>query len=278
MAIKVILAGNSGIVATVQRKQVVLAAELGTVWDASTTGDGGEQDLFVDAKDDEILPYVDWTWAKKIATLGRGANYPLPTGIESAFQTGDDQWIESNVFTAAVRGAEALKAKNTLVDHVTLKYTNEWGTLDRFTDTLGGQDYANDLVEVHDLRVMICRRILAQNLSWGNCVSQALGSDFGGSQAEGGFNNWFLPNVNQVSAVMKRENNGSANHCWKFDPFETATSGTSFTSSGSFRMALSTTFPDNTANAMWIEASAGVISWGSAKTSAIYDLWIMRKM
>ncbi|KKN04045.1 hypothetical protein LCGC14_1101410, partial [marine sediment metagenome] len=197
------------------------------VWDTSSDP---EKNTFVDANDTELLTHVDWDWAKKVATLGRGGNYPLPTGADTSYRDGDDRWIEDNVFTAAVRGAEALKAKNSLVDHVTLKYTNEHGNLNRFTDTLGGQDYANDLVEVHDLRVMVCRRILATNLTWNQCIDQALGSDFGGSQAEGGFNNWFLPNLNQAFALMKAENNGTQNHHWNFAPFNTATSGSSFIS------------------------------------------------
>ncbi|KKK49708.1 hypothetical protein LCGC14_3132350, partial [marine sediment metagenome] len=170
------------------------------------------------------------TFAGLIAAVGRGYSIDFPTGADTSYKAGDDKDIQNLVFTTAVRGAQAIKAKNVLVDHITLGENNSFGNTNRFTDDAGGTTYANDLVIDHYTGNMICRRILAFNLTWNQCIDQALGSDFGGSQAEGGFNNWFLPNLNQAVAMMKSEKNGTQNHHWNFAPFNTATSGSSFIS------------------------------------------------
>ncbi|KKL49306.1 hypothetical protein LCGC14_2316850, partial [marine sediment metagenome] len=242
-----------------------------TQQDDTTTGYPSDKDLDVD----DFLTGIT-TFDALVALVGRGYNYPLPTGADTSYRDGDDKYIEDAVFGATARDTNSIKARNTLANHITLNNNNSFGNTNRFTDDAGGTTYANDLVICHYTGMMLFRQIVAFNLTWNQCIDQALGSDFGGSQAEGGFNNWFLPNLNQAFAMMKAEKNGTQNHHWNFTPFNTATSGSSFISA-IHQMGISTSFVDDTTKIYFLDGQYGALNYLSAKTTNQNELWIMRK-
>ncbi len=81
------------------------------------------------------------TWDEMVAAYGIGYNYPAWTGIDAQFRTGDDLWVETNIFAAA-RLTNDLKPQQQLgTTFLTLENNNSFGNKTRFTDSVGGTTY-----------------------------------------------------------------------------------------------------------------------------------------
>lgn len=139
------------------------------------------------------------TWDELAALIGRGYNYPIPTGHTTIFRTGDDADIEQTVF-APVREANSSKAQNGLVDFLTLVNNNSFGNADRFTDSEGGQDYdgtGGSLIDyiVDNYTGLGWHRVTQSTAPWNDAIDNALSSTLNS------FSDWFLPNHKQLRSI-----------------------------------------------------------------------------
>lgn len=107
-----------------------------------------------------------------------GYNFPLTGETDTSVQ-GSDGWVEANVLSALRPTTENVRI-NTIRDFTTLNGTNKWGNTNRFTDTLGGQTYADNIVQVHDITMEIYRVVQAVD-DWDQAVIDSLGTDYGGN-------------------------------------------------------------------------------------------------
>lgn len=129
-----------------------------------------------------------------------GYDFPL-TGATTIYPTsggvsGDDAFIEINLI-AALRPTDQNFRINVLVDFFTLNGNNKWDTTERFTDDAGGQDYTNDIVQVHDLGIELYR-IVQSSTNWNTAIPNSLGTNFtGGLNSTEGKTNWSLINAKQ---------------------------------------------------------------------------------
>ena len=145
-------------------------------------------------------------WDEQISEYGRGYNYPQPTGQTTVYRNGDDADIEATVF-APVRVANSLKVQNSLVDFLTLGNTNSFGNTDKFTDINGLQVYGDGLIIDNYTGIMWYKVYLTAD-TWNNQIDIALAS------TQGGYNDWFLPNTNQIEAIRNKQS-------FRVAPFDT---------------------------------------------------------
>lgn len=87
-----------------------------------------------------VVTPIPSTWDEKVAEYGQAYAYPISNNDGVSHFNGDEVWIESNIF-AASRSLATGKMVNFLVDSETLVENNAFGNKNRFTDSLGGQDY-----------------------------------------------------------------------------------------------------------------------------------------
>jgi hypothetical protein len=86
------------------------------------------------------------------------------------------------------------------IDHFSIPFKNHFGTYDRFTDVLGGQTYANDVVldwSTYDgVKVLGYNRIIEppRNLSTHLSLTPAF---------RNGYNNWFVANARELLSIYK---------------------------------------------------------------------------
>lgn len=92
----------------------------------------------------------------------------LNTGQVDSFAIGDDPWVRQNVFEPemATWPTDRPWVYPTLVDLVTLKDDNYFGNKNRYTNEVGGQDYANGVIIDHATGLMIANFISGQG-NWG---------------------------------------------------------------------------------------------------------------
>ena len=79
-----------------------------------------------------LVPSPAASWNEWVDAYGYGYQIPEPTDTSGSFLTGDDAWIDANIYTQEVRQAETLKARNTLTDFYTLQFPNVFGNNLRF--------------------------------------------------------------------------------------------------------------------------------------------------
>lgn len=210
------------------------------------------------------------TWDSLAAQHGRAYHYPI-IGNGTSHRTGDDAFIETNVF-AAVRNTNALKIFNSLATFTTLDNNNSFGNTNRFTDSVGGQDYdgtggslVNYIVDNYT-GLGWAHTFRTSNLSWNDAIDFVLGEDFGGAQAGEkdrlGFTDWFLPNYNQFQSV--RNMSDTAGSGFETSPFA-MTAGALWTS---------TTNPASTTFA--VRNNSYVFSV-TVKTTSTFEVWECRK-
>jgi len=105
----------------------------------------------------------------------------MKTGQTTSYRTGDDGDIEAGRAT----------------NFTTLASNNPFGNTNRFTDELGGQTYANDIVidwsTYNGATVLGFRRTLTTNLNWNNSVTGALATSIGTFTS-----GWRLPNIKEL--------------------------------------------------------------------------------
>jgi len=170
-------------------------------------------------------------------TLPDGAAYgakPLKTNQTTSYRTGDDGDLQA--------GRD--------VDFFTLNYTNPFGNTTRFTDELGGQTYANNIVidwTTYDGATVlgVYRIPSAGNVSWAAAIDDSLALTVGSFTS-----GWRLWNANEMMRLM---NMGATGNVYNYAPF-------------SFPVAAfwtSTTNPLDTNNAI-VNGYSGVISISSS--------------
>lgn len=105
---------------------------------------------------------------------------PIKSGQTTSFRTGDDGDLEE--------GRLAL--------FMTLDCNNGFGNTNRFTDELGTQTYTADIIVDWATGLMWFRSpTAAGSSSWNDAIDGALAA------VTGGFSDWFLPNVQQLTDI-----------------------------------------------------------------------------
>ncbi len=137
----------------------------------------------------------------------------IKTGQTISYRTGDDGDVE----------------QGSLLSFVVLSAQNPYGNSNRFTDTLGGQTYANGIIVDWSRRLMWYNPS-AGTANWNTAIDAAEAS------TQGGFTDWHIPNVQQIQSICNYGNSGGV---MNYTPFNI--SGASYWTS--------TTSPDTTTNA-----------------------------
>jgi hypothetical protein len=132
----------------------------------------------------------------------------MKTGQTTSFRTGDDGDLQE--------GRD--------VDFFTLDYTNPFGNTNRFTDELGGQTYANNIVidwsTYEGSTVLGYYRSAALNTTYENQETYLT------TLAPGGFTGWIISNINQLFNICLKRGFNSFN----YPPFNFFTSGSIYSS------------------------------------------------
>ena len=111
---------------------------------------------------------------------------PYKTGQTTSYATGDDGDLERG------RGS----------DFTTLDFNNPFGNTNRFTDTLGGQTYADDIVidwsttnYINETVIGWYGVVLGVGVSWATAMS-------GQPYTVGSYNDWYIPNFNEAATII----------------------------------------------------------------------------
>jgi hypothetical protein len=110
----------------------------------------------------------------------------MRTGQTTVYRTGDDA---------------DTRAEGRAVDFFTLASNNPFGNTDRFTDELGGQTYANDIVidwsTYNGATVLGFRRTITTNTTWNQAIDGALLVSIGTFTT-----GWRLPNIRELDNLV----------------------------------------------------------------------------
>jgi hypothetical protein len=153
----------------------------------------------------------------------------IKTGQTISYRTGDDGDIE----------------QGSLLSFVVLSAQNPYGNSNRFTDTLGGQTYADGIIVDWSRRLMWYNPSTTAN--WNTSIDAAEAA------TTGGFTDWHIPNVQQAQSIMNYGNSGGM---LNYTPFNL-----SFAS-----MWTSTTSPDTTTNAYRMLTTGATTAGGISQT------------
>ena len=172
------------------------------------------------------------------AGVSRSTATLMKTGQLISYRTGDDGDLEA--------GRD--------VDFFTLAENNPFGNTNRFTDVLGGQTYANNIVidwsTYNGNNVLGYRRILYDdNVSWNNAI------DFSLTKIIGGFSGWRL--VNRIELNNIANMGVTTSTVLSYEPFNITTNLNIWTS---------TTSPLTITNAFLLGAATGNLG-ASPKTT-----------
>lgn len=175
----------------------------------------------------------------------------MKTGQTVSYRTGDDGDIEA--------GRD--------VSFTVLAEENPFGNTNRFTDELGGQTYANNIVI--DWSTYDGTQVLGytKNLStgalknWSDCVDQASSTSIGSFTS-----GWRLTNRKELENILRF--GGTTTTVLNYPPFNQGVDTNIWTS---------TTYPFNTANAFCLSSSGnGNFTSGVAKTIALAQYYAVR--
>lgn len=103
-------------------------------------------------------------------------------------------------------GDDGDEQQGRLIDFFTLKNPNWFGTVERFTDTVGGQTYANNIVCDHATRRMIYRLPFGPHASWFAAQAHAI------IQVLGTFSGWNQHNRLQAEGIICDGQNDTLNY------------------------------------------------------------------
>ena len=160
---------------------------------------------------------------------------PTRTGQVVSFRTGDDGDLEMGIGTS----------------FSALSDNNIFGTNKRFTDELGTEVYTNKLVLDHLTGLMwYANPTISSN--WNTAIDGAEAS------TQGGFSDWFLPNINQLITICNFSI--ATNSSLNYSPFNIIVTGTTD------RIWTSTTVANSTTNAFGLFTNGGFSNIG--KTTA----------
>lgn len=152
------------------------------------------------------VPIQDWdNW---VNAYGRGYSPAPPSPTTSVDTDGDSAWQELNIYTDEVRKSQVLKAKNILIGRKTLAYDNEFGNTNQFTNSLGGSVYdgSDGSLIGYSIDHITGYGWYDGGLSstdWYDDLADALGTDFGGSNATLGFTDWFMGSSQQFETLLE---------------------------------------------------------------------------
>jgi len=124
---------------------------------------------------------------------------PQLTGQTTSYRTGDDGWHYANGtydYTPPLNPTYIAE----LSDFITLVNNNVFGNTNRFTDENGGQTYLNEYVIDHYTGLGYKRVPNSIFVNWNNSIDAA------NSATDFGFNDWRVPNRNEMYAIAKNDN------------------------------------------------------------------------
>lgn len=160
---------------------------------------------------------------------------PTRSGQVTSFRTGDDGNLQMGI------GAS----------FSTLSDLNIFGTNERFTDETGAQTYTNDFVLDHLTGLMWYANVTITT-QWNGAIDGAEAS------TQGGFTDWFLPNMNQLITICNFST--VTNALLNYSPFNIAIT------SASDRIWTSTTLPNSTISAYTLQSNSSFA--GSGKSTS----------
>lgn len=176
------------------------------------------QDVIITRYDGVNMAALPYRTTMVSTQLQRSYAYPIPTGQTTIFRTGDDAWVQQNIFNALARGWVA-----PLVSFFVLSENNVFGNTDRFTDTNGLQVYGESYM-IDNFTGLGWYLISPGQTSWNNQIDAALALSL--VIAGSTYDDWFIPNVNQYWSIL----NKGLTHALNYAPFNIA-GATSFRSS-----------------------------------------------
>jgi hypothetical protein len=128
----------------------------------------------------------------------------MKTGQTTSYRTGDDGDIEAGRATS----------------FTVLASNNPWGNTNRFTDTLGGQTYANNIIidwsTYNNVSVLAYYKGDTVLRSWNDQIDQYLSSTIGG------LNSWRMFNIYEAVNIMNLER--ISNYVYNYAPFNIGSS------------------------------------------------------
>jgi hypothetical protein len=127
---------------------------------------------------------------------------PQITGATTSYRTGDDAWHLANGtydYTPPTNPIYLAELDTTALEPFkTLKNQNTFGNLERFTDDLGTQIYANNYVIDHLTGLGYYNSSPLTDI-WDNCIDNANASTLLG------FSDWRMTNINEVLSFLEFE-------------------------------------------------------------------------
>lgn len=207
-----------------------------------------DETIIVTDENDNVLDTITFpVYENQTINLSSYVSCPAPigatlqkTGQTTSYRTGDDGDIEAGRAT----------------DFFTLSTNNPFGNTNRFTDDLGGSTYANDIVIDWSTYDNITGTVLGYYYTglsfgavvWNDAIDNAL------SHSVGTFTTgWRLPNVNEINNLINYEYPAKIN----YPPFNL----------GNVNFWVSTTSPNNTAQAYQVQTQQAYVFFGYNKTS-----------
>lgn len=190
------------------------------------------------------------TYIKGAATSASGAasTMLMGSGLQTSYRTGDDKSIDA--------GRE--------VNFFTLSANNPFGNTDRFTDTLGGQTYANDIVldwahrDYTAETVLSYYRVERVAIDWNDAIDTALALSVTGFTT-----GWYLPNwVEMFNLIQVSTDATVVLYPLTYAPFNLTLNTNYWTS---------TTRPIATAQALRFYNNSSYAYNGVVKTTASYS-------
>lgn len=155
----------------------------------------------------------------------------LNTGQDVSYAVGDDKWVRDNVFNPEITSWDTTRPwvfpvldpndPTKLLRGATASGNNIFGNKERFTDTLGGQDYTNDLVIDHYLGLMVTINTSPDGLTNSNWNTAIL---FHNDRNFQGFSDWFMGNWIMYELIANKNTTKGLNYS-PFNYNENSTAG-----------------------------------------------------
>ena len=194
-----------------------------------------------------IVEYEDGTEIES-GTIASGASKTIVVPDPTPLLIPSGQLNKTGQTTIYRSGDDGDTQRGKLIDFYTLSSNNPFGNTDRFTNILGGQTYANNIVvdwSTFNGSFVLCYYRVLYNDRWSACI------DYCNALIVDGFNGWSMPNRIELINIV----NHSLNNVLNYSPFNIATN-----------LWTSTTLAASTANA-YVLGSNGA-STTTAKTNA----------
>lgn len=192
---------------------------------------------------------IGWGIAQEYFSCSGGGEAPvgatlMKTGQTTSYRTGDDGDLEAGRAT----------------DFLTLASNNPWGNTNRFTDTLGGQTYSNNIVidwsTYNGSTVLAYYKGDTTARSWNAQIDQYLSSTLGGLMG------WRVFNAYEALNIMNLER--MLNYVYNYAPFNIPASPRYFWISNR---------PSGTQGCVVDTAAMSLFTSGSL-TGAIQSMWV----